>query len=62
MDIVVVMMVVVVFGLVTVSALVEQKGQHAQKAKLGVCVNSHHLLAFTALQNKTRRCVEQTTN
>lgn len=38
-------LVVVVAVPVAVAALVEQEGQHAQETELGVCVDSHRLLA-----------------
>lgn len=39
------MLVVVVAVAVAVAALVKQEGQHAQETELGVCVDSHRLLA-----------------
>lgn len=51
-SVVVMVVVVVMVTFMTVCALMEEEGEDAEKAKLGVCVNSHRLFTATPLQRQ----------
>lgn len=52
---VVVVVVVMMATFMTMGALMEQEGEDAEKAKLGVCVNSHCLFTSRPLQTHKKK-------